>query len=168
MRVLGNRAEEFSVCLQTSQSRAGLLLLIGGSVKAFSSGYSHDSLQQPNNGCRIRPKALALSFQVLYSLEGVGVMVLAKFRSAFLPERGAVAGGLGLYSLSGQPGNRTVYGGLRASSLCSLLLSAHRTDFLQCLVLPAWLLLLLIFFPFVEGTVHTEEVRDCVLYTNTE
>lgn len=51
----------------------------------------------------------------------MGVVVLAKFWFAFLPERGAVAGGLGLYSVSGQPGNYKVYLGWLASSLCSFI-----------------------------------------------
>lgn len=32
-------------------------------------------------------------------------MVLAEFRFAFLPERGTVAGGLGVHPVFGQPGN---------------------------------------------------------------
>lgn len=73
-------------------------------------------------------------------------MVLAKFWFAFLPERRAVAGGLGLYSVSGQPGN-DVYLGLCASSLraflgviqspiSSYLHITHITS--QYVVLPVW------------------------------
>ena len=35
-------------------------------------------------------------------------MVLAELRFAFLPERGAVAGGLGVHFVFGQPGNYEV------------------------------------------------------------
>ena len=49
--------------------------------------------------------------QVLHALEGVGVVVLAEFRFAFLLERGAVAGGLGVHPVFGQPGNYEVPSG---------------------------------------------------------
>lgn len=63
-----------------------------------------------NCSASVRRKAQSsLPFQVLHSLEGVGVMVLAKLWAAFLPERRAVAGGLDLHPVSGQPGNAGVY-----------------------------------------------------------
>lgn len=46
-----------------------------------------------------------LTPQVLHALERVGVVVLAELRSAFLSKGGAVAGGLGLHLVSGQPGS---------------------------------------------------------------
>lgn len=56
-------------------------------------------------------------------------MVLAEFRSAFLPERGAVAGGLGLHSVSGQPGNYKVYLDSLPSSLRSFINAQRRLLF---------------------------------------
>lgn len=55
---------------------------------------------------RTRRQCVSIIFsQVLYTLEGVGVVVFAELWFAFLPERGAVAGGLGIHLVFGQPGN---------------------------------------------------------------
>lgn len=43
-------------------------------------------------------------------------MVFTELRVTFLPERGAVAGGLGVHPVSGQPGNYEVPHGLLTSS----------------------------------------------------
>ncbi len=47
----------------------------------------------------------------------MGVVVLAEFRFAFLTERGAVEGGLGVHPVAGQPGNYEVPSGLLTSFL---------------------------------------------------
>lgn len=60
-------------------------------------------------------------FQVLHTLEGVGVMVLAELWFALLSQRGAVAGGLGVHPVIGQPGNYEVPSALLTSFLCFMI-----------------------------------------------